>query len=94
MKKAFLFILFYATIYWLQIVEPNLKIVGGQPAYIQDYPYQAILTNGNNVVCGGSIIAENAAKSTSWILTAAHCVPYFTSVSVGIDDLNYLKAKC
>ena len=92
MKKAFLFILFYSTIYWLQIVEPNPRIIGGEPAYIQDYPYQAILTSGGNVVCGGSILGENAAKSTSWILTAAHCAGHFTSVSVGVDDLNYLNS--
>jgi trypsin len=92
MKKAFLFIIFCSTIYWSQIVEMSSRIVGGEPADIQDYPYQAILTNGDNVVCGGAILGSEFSKSTSWVLTAAHCASHFTSVTVGIDDLKHLNS--
>lgn len=43
------------------------KIVGGEPAEIEDYPYQISLLAYGSHSCGGSIIAPNK------ILTAAHC---------------------
>lgn len=44
------------------------RIVGGDDALIQDYPWQVALMQGSTQFCGGSIIHEQ------WILTAAHCV--------------------
>lgn len=54
--------------------QPDVKIVGGSPANIEDYPYQVAIfsvdENGeiNEFMCGGSIIDRY------WIITAAHCV--------------------
>ncbi|KAJ8932956.1 hypothetical protein NQ314_014335, partial [Rhamnusium bicolor] len=44
------------------------KIVGGTPANIVNYSYQVSLLRNNIHYCGGAII------SSTWILTAAHCV--------------------
>ncbi|KAK4878655.1 hypothetical protein RN001_011161 [Aquatica leii] len=66
---------------------PNERIVGGQPASISTYPYQASLRSMSNThFCGGSIISDE------WILTAAHCLPGRTArnmfVVVGTNSLN------
>ena len=46
----------------------NAKIVGGNDAFIGQFPYQVSLRNSANThFCGGSIIHQN------WIITAAHC---------------------
>lgn len=55
------------------------KIVGGEPVTdLSEIPYMASLSGS----CGASIIASK------WLLTAAHCVGYFTSVKVGVLNLN------
>lgn len=54
--------------------SPDIKIVGGMPANIEDYPYQVALFSIDEVgnisefMCGGSIIDRY------WVVTAAHCV--------------------
>ncbi|XP_050293726.1 trypsin-4-like [Anthonomus grandis grandis] len=53
-------------------LSPNAKtsfirIVGGQDANIQDYPYQVSIMLDSSHVCGGSIL------TTTFILSAAHC---------------------
>ncbi|XP_017754945.1 PREDICTED: trypsin-7-like [Eufriesea mexicana] len=62
------------------------RIVGGQPASIDDHPYQVSLRFNNRHVCGGAVISEE------WIVTAAHCVqsPFvrFFSIKVGTSDLS------
>ncbi|XP_031836778.1 trypsin-7-like [Nomia melanderi] len=50
------------------LVDDESRIVGGQPASIDDHPYQVSLRYNNRHVCGGAIISEQ------WVITAAHCV--------------------
>lgn len=45
----------------------NGKIIGGTPATIEKYPYQASLLYFRRHICGAAII------SPTWIVTAAHC---------------------
>ncbi|KAJ9575332.1 hypothetical protein L9F63_025718, partial [Diploptera punctata] len=47
---------------------PDGRIVGGDDAKIEDYPYQVSLEYFWYHTCGGSII------SNEWVVTAAHCV--------------------
>jgi secreted trypsin-like serine protease len=48
--------------------RPVLQIVDGKPSQAGKWPWQVgVLTNQK---CGGSLIAP------SWVLTAAHCLPY------------------
>lgn len=49
---------------------PNGRIVGGEDAQIEDYPWQAILQVYGFTYCGASII------SNEWVLTAGHCTSY------------------
>ncbi|XP_057659340.1 transmembrane protease serine 9-like [Diorhabda carinulata] len=51
----------------LNFSEYHLGVVGGQNAWIEDYPYQVSILYQGSHGCGGSIIDENH------ILTAAHC---------------------
>ena len=44
------------------------RIVGGESAVIETYPYQVSLQKNGNHSCGGSIISEY------WIITAGHCI--------------------
>lgn len=44
------------------------RIVGGERAKIEDFPYQVSLRSNGNHVCGGSIIGDR------YIITAAHCI--------------------
>ena len=45
----------------------NTQIVGGQPADIGEWPWQAMVRAGG-YLCGGSLVGS------SWVVTAAHCV--------------------
>jgi len=69
---AIILVLFSLTQVFAQ--APDIKIVGGVPANIEDYPYQVALFsideegNINEFMCGGSIIDRY------WVITAAHCV--------------------
>ncbi|XP_058462886.1 trypsin-6-like [Malaya genurostris] len=64
------------------------RIVNGTDASINDYPFMVSLRGSTGRhSCGGSILNEN------WILTAAHCVNYYTtpllqSVQVGRTNVS------
>jgi len=45
----------------------NVQIVGGQPAAVGEWPWQAMVRAGG-FLCGGSLLDAN------WVVTAAHCV--------------------
>jgi secreted trypsin-like serine protease len=52
--------------------DPSLRIVGGQDATRNQFPYQIslqrrVILSLYSHICGGSIL------STNWVLTAAHC---------------------
>lgn len=43
------------------------KIIGGDPSFIEEYPYQASLQYSSAHICGAVVISED------YVLTAAHC---------------------
>nr|CAD7415666.1 unnamed protein product [Timema cristinae] len=55
---------------------PDPRIIGGASAARGQFPWQAYLILGGSGLCGGSII------SSTWILTAAHCLQGFDTFSV------------
>ncbi|CAG9562913.1 unnamed protein product [Danaus chrysippus] len=52
---------------WKTPTKVDERIVGGEEANIEDYPYQVSYTFNNSYFCGGFIVSEN------YILTAGHC---------------------
>ncbi|CAG9763026.1 unnamed protein product [Ceutorhynchus assimilis] len=48
-------------------VNDTIKIVGGEPTDILNFPYQVSLQYYYRHICGGSIISQR------WIVSAAHC---------------------
>ncbi|KAJ9597894.1 hypothetical protein L9F63_011260 [Diploptera punctata] len=54
------------------------KIVGGQDADIENYPYQLSFEYFGSHICGASIVGE------SWVVTAAHCVDGISARNVNL----------
>lgn len=50
-----------------ETIYPQSRIVGGNNAYSNQFPYQVAVLGGG-VLCGGSLISRN------YVVTAAHCV--------------------
>lgn len=80
MKTKFLIAQLMVMIAWLLWSAPiavkaqselpssrSAQIVGGQPADVGEWPWQAMVRAGG-YLCGGSLLADN------WVVTAAHCV--------------------
>ncbi|XP_012283089.1 trypsin-1 isoform X14 [Orussus abietinus] len=55
-------------------LSPGGRIVGGTDASIEDVPYQVTLQLSGFSFCGGTIVANQ------WVLSAAHCMGYPTSM--------------
>ncbi|KAJ8918086.1 hypothetical protein NQ315_011543 [Exocentrus adspersus] len=56
------------------------RIVGGENTTISAHPYIVSLLRSNSHTCGGALI------STTWVLTAAHCVSPLLSYSVRVGS--------
>jgi secreted trypsin-like serine protease len=70
----------------LVTARPSQAIVGGTNVPAGAYPFMASVQSNNSHFCGGSVI------SSTWVLTAAHCVPNGSaaglSVVVGTNTNN------
>uniref|UniRef100_A0A7S3Q6F6 Peptidase S1 domain-containing protein n=1 Tax=Chaetoceros debilis TaxID=122233 RepID=A0A7S3Q6F6_9STRA len=61
------------------------KIVGGNNAFFNSYPWFAL---GQNGFCGGSLI------SSDWVLSAAHCIDKISAVGFRIGALCHSNGNC
>lgn len=58
------------------MLQDQERIVGGQNADPNEWPWVAVIFNNGRQLCGGSLIDE------SHILTAAHCVAQYVEVYI------------
>jgi len=65
-------------IFGINPYTPQGRIVGGQPAPIENHPWQASLQVIGFHFCGGSIISEDT------ILTAGHCTTSYPASSITV----------
>lgn len=68
MKIAVVFFIYLFGICSASVIDSQTKIVGGDYAKLNQFPHQVALIYRSALRCGGSII------SSSYILTAAHCL--------------------
>ncbi|XP_065169721.1 trypsin-7-like [Atheta coriaria] len=84
----FRFIALAALLATAAAVRPRLdgRIVGGDDANVEDFPYQLSLQSYGSHICGASII------SSKWAVTAAHCTDGSSASSLslvaGISNLD------
>jgi len=66
----------------------RLRIVGGQPASKNEYPWQVALvrTGRSSPFCGGTLISSNT------VLTAAHCKTSTSSFSVVVGEHDVTRS--
>ncbi|CAF0870210.1 unnamed protein product [Adineta steineri] len=55
------------------ILKRFRRIIRGHLAKPEQFPYQVSINNNGDHFCGGALIHEK------WVLSAAHCLKYFTS---------------
>jgi len=65
----------------------NSRIVGGEKAQKDAWPWQVAIYYGGQFMCGGSILKSN------WILTAAHCVDGFNHKYYTIVVGSYQRSR-
>jgi secreted trypsin-like serine protease len=64
------------------------RIVGGQNANIQDYPWQvALMTSSGQQFCGGVIIHPE------WVITAAHCLGGTIYIRAGVTNRTHTTGQ-
>lgn len=67
--------------------EQTKVILGGTEVEVGRYSYQvALVSSSGNIVCGGSLVAEN------WVLSAARCAGAACKASIGSHDLTVEEA--
>lgn len=66
--QALIFALMSVLVVSTQATPFGERIVGGNQAYLGQFPHQVSLRHLDTHICGGSILSE------FWVLTAAHCV--------------------
>lgn len=66
-KRLVMAAVFAAALSVVAMPSPTKAVVGGTTA--GSYPFMASVQNGGSHFCGGSVV------SSTWVLTAAHCVP-------------------
>ena len=65
--------------------RPHTRIVGGDEAPRNSWPWQAMVKGGFS--CGGSLV------SPEWVITAAHCLPNKKPADVKIRrvEISYIE---
>lgn len=63
-------------------IELSSRIINGDAASPNRYPYTASLVEGERHICGGTLIAPDV------ILTAGHCSTFFDGVHIDRYDVN------
>ncbi|KAK6627827.1 hypothetical protein RUM44_010306 [Polyplax serrata] len=61
----------------------KIRIVGGKPTQVNEYPWMALLMYNKKFYCGGSLI------NTRYVLTAAHCVDGFNKQKITVRFLEH-----